>query len=506
MFTAPQAIFVASCLLTGVFGNAKEVMRKAQRHGEYVDYAGESHHMAFEDDNELQGVQAVVVDPSGATHLEAAPIEPVSVSLEDADTETDTEGEIADALRQARAELAAQIVEQNKEKDATDLALERAKEDKASHSGELEIAMKWLAYYQNKTEHLKKAVKGYSDKIDSLTTMSSKQQSEIDRLTKAHNAKHNAAQLADDLETTITNLNDQITNKTQFKKDTMEAQSAERKKSKAQCDNKITNLEGEIAKITLSIQEAQTELDLLNQVHTTASCAEKEAKNENICKRCTKGKPCGDTCVAANATCFHDHGCACKVEGTAKASSLLAQDETTDGHPLHKELNDAKAAIRKVIAQHKDTMDELKASLSTNEEKRETLLKEKRRALEDFEVTLKELAGQKTTLKSQLGAATTAKQNAQDKLSQTIADGKAGMKQLADQLRQQIKELEAERKSTESERASMITTCAEVSKALLDAHGNAISALDSELSQFAQMLKDAEGKLNVVKSENGLSR
>lgn len=496
--------------MTGVFGNAKEVMRKAHKHGEYVDYAGESHHMAFEDDNELQGVQAVVVEPSGATHLEAAPIEPVSVEELTADTETDSEGDVADALRQAREELAAQIVEQNKEKDATDLALERAKEDKASHAGELEIAMKWLAYYQNKTEHLKKALEGYSNKIDSLTTMSSTQQAEIDRLTKAHNAKHNAAELADDLETTITSLNDQITNKTQFKKDTLEAHSAERQKSKAQCDNKINNLEGMIANLTLSIQEAQTELDLLSQVHTTASCAEKEAKNENICKRCTNGQPCGDTCIAANATCYHDHGCACKVEGTAKPSSLLSQDGASvvgeDGHPLQTQLNDAKAAIRKVIAQHKDTIDELKASMSTNEEKREQLLKEKRRALEDFQVTLKELAEQKTKLKSQLGAATKAKQNAQDKLSQTIADGKAGIQQLAGQLRQQIKELEQERKSTEEERAKQITTCAEVSKALLDAHGNAISALDSELSQLEQMLKDAEGKLNVVKTENGLSR
>jgi hypothetical protein len=32
---------------------------------------------------------------------------------------------------------------------------------------------------------------------------------------------------------------------------------------------------------------------------------------QGCCKHCTKGKPCGDTCIARNKTCHVGPGCAC---------------------------------------------------------------------------------------------------------------------------------------------------------------------------------------------------
>lgn len=33
---------------------------------------------------------------------------------------------------------------------------------------------------------------------------------------------------------------------------------------------------------------------------------------EDCCKRCTKGKPCGDTCIEKTETCKKGAGCACE--------------------------------------------------------------------------------------------------------------------------------------------------------------------------------------------------
>jgi hypothetical protein len=35
------------------------------------------------------------------------------------------------------------------------------------------------------------------------------------------------------------------------------------------------------------------------------------ARESRCCKVCTKGKPCGDTCIAQDKTCHVGPGCAC---------------------------------------------------------------------------------------------------------------------------------------------------------------------------------------------------
>lgn len=44
-----------------------------------------------------------------------------------------------------------------------------------------------------------------------------------------------------------------------------------------------------------------------------ASCEQdcKGGTQSACCKVCTTGKPCGDTCIAANDTCHQAPGCAC---------------------------------------------------------------------------------------------------------------------------------------------------------------------------------------------------
>jgi len=42
----------------------------------------------------------------------------------------------------------------------------------------------------------------------------------------------------------------------------------------------------------------------------TAACA-KDGTGPGCCKVCSTGKACGDTCIAATATCHVGPGCAC---------------------------------------------------------------------------------------------------------------------------------------------------------------------------------------------------
>lgn len=36
------------------------------------------------------------------------------------------------------------------------------------------------------------------------------------------------------------------------------------------------------------------------------------ADGTQCCKRCSKGKPCGDSCIAKNKTCTKGKGCTCQ--------------------------------------------------------------------------------------------------------------------------------------------------------------------------------------------------
>lgn len=41
------------------------------------------------------------------------------------------------------------------------------------------------------------------------------------------------------------------------------------------------------------------------------ACASTTGESVQCCKRCVRGKPCGDTCIARNKTCHRGRGCAC---------------------------------------------------------------------------------------------------------------------------------------------------------------------------------------------------
>merc|ERR1719198_243404 len=302
----------------------------------------------------------------------------------------DARGPVADALHNAKAELDNQITEQEKAKSDIDLALQRAMQDKEEKENELEKAMEWYNYWITKHAQLQDTISNISSKIDGLTSLSNSQQTELDRLRAAAAAKHNAAKMAKDLEDLIISLTDQIAQKDKLLADTKVSQATKRQNQQADCDAAIQKFTDSIANLTSSINAAQAELDLLTELHTERSCAGKEAKNERICKRCTAGEPCGDTCISANKTCHHDLGCACKDED---ASSLLETEpaEDDDTHPLQTQLRNAKAELRKIIAQHQQTIDSLSTDIKENEDKQKKLTTEKQGAMEDYDNSLKEL-------------------------------------------------------------------------------------------------------------------
>jgi hypothetical protein len=51
-------------------------------------------------------------------------------------------------------------------------------------------------------------------------------------------------------------------------------------------------------------------LILLGTTPTLPSCGSDNGTSD-CCKVCTSGKPCGDTCISATATCNVGPGCAC---------------------------------------------------------------------------------------------------------------------------------------------------------------------------------------------------
>lgn len=54
--------------------------------------------------------------------------------------------------------------------------------------------------------------------------------------------------------------------------------------------------------------------DVAEQVRQAPRVQERPADTRSgraCCKRCTKGKPCGDSCIAVSRTCRKGPGCAC---------------------------------------------------------------------------------------------------------------------------------------------------------------------------------------------------
>lgn len=50
---------------------------------------------------------------------------------------------------------------------------------------------------------------------------------------------------------------------------------------------------------------------LLKQAPTSAQMTPVPAQPAACCKHCSKGKPCGDSCISRDKTCRKGPGCAC---------------------------------------------------------------------------------------------------------------------------------------------------------------------------------------------------
>jgi len=201
----------------------------------------------------------------------------------------DTWGPVAQALYNAKAELANQIQEHEKALSDTNIALTRAEEDKAQKEAALQEAIRQYTYYINRHKGLQVEIANVTNTISTLTDLSISQQNEIDRLTAAHDAKHNAAKTAEDLEALVVSLTVQIAEKKKVKEQ-IEADHAHAVHEKtSSCAAAITKFGDTIQNLTSRIDDAQAQYDLLSELHTSLSCSEKQAKNERVCKKCTEG-------------------------------------------------------------------------------------------------------------------------------------------------------------------------------------------------------------------------
>jgi len=178
--------------------------------------------------------------------------------------------------------------------------------------------------------------------------------------------------------------------------------------------------------------------------------------------------------------------------------------ETDDAHPLRAKFNKAKAEIRKIIAQHQQTMDDYQSSISDNIAQTKDLQTKKERAVADYDRALKELADQKKKLWDAHNTTKTNKIKAEEDLALAIAEGTASINKLAKELKDSIAELTAERTQTQQQRAQLITTCEEERKSLLSSQGQVISAFKAEISQLKQQKTDAQQKLDALMADHGV--
>jgi chromosome segregation ATPase len=469
-------------------------MRKvaSQAQAIMVESSGAVRAMTRKASKSRDGSTVISVESSGALRV-----------IEPAEDQVMSAGPVAEALYNAKQELANQIQEEKKAKSDTDLTLSRAEADKASKESLLEDAFNMYQKYLKEHDSLKLEIANVTKTIASLTSLSISQQTEIDRLKALHDAKHDAAKTAEDLEALIANLKEQIVKKKEQKASAEGSHQHALQVKDQTCDNRITELSHTISNLTANIDGVQAEYDSLTALHTETYCEEKAAKNQSICKRCAEGEePCGDTCKAAGETCYHDPGCACK---DASASFLEVEpSEGDDAHPLREKLNKAKAEIRKIIAQHQQTMDGYKSSISDNVAQTEELRTQKERAVADYDRALKELSDHKKSMWDSHAIAKANKIKAEEDLAVAIAEGTGAIDKLAKELRDSIAELTAERSRTQQQRAQLITTCEEERKALLSSQGSIISAFVAEISQLNQQETDAQQKLDTLKASHGV--
>jgi len=188
--------------------------------------------------------------------------------------------------------------------------------------------------------------------IASLTLLKSQQQVEIGRLEKARDATLGKSQSAEVLETLIAQLSNQISEKQQVKSDVVAQHQDELQEAERECDRKLDNYTTLIGNLTLSINEAQRELDLLLENHTAA-----------------EPSSVGTTFLLA----------------FGKNNITIVPGP----HPLRGELEDAKAAIRKIIAQHQDDINSISLSIKAKEEAIAEVEKQRERQAADFDGALK---------------------------------------------------------------------------------------------------------------------
>jgi hypothetical protein len=450
---------------------------------------------------EPEVVSGAIIESTGKVSSEVPPLlSPPSLGK--------NKGPVAEALYNAKAELANQIVEHSKAKGDTMIALTRAMEDKSSKESDLAEAFRLYEHYLLEHTQLTAQIAKSTATISALTELSETQQAEIERLNAAHEAKHNAAKTADDLETLVGSLKDHMIQKEAVKASTDANHKLALEDQNKECEAAFTKFDTLIANITSQIAEAKAEHDLLTELHTATSCADKEAKSERICKRCTGSeKPCGDTCVAESETCHHDAGCACRDESAPAGASFieLGSSGVADPHPLKKQIADAKAELRKIIATHQASMDSLRASITINEENSQELEGQKTMAIADYDRALKTLADEKKSLEDSHAVAKTTKLANEEGLRDAESKGTKAIAALTAQLQESIGTLTDQRKRQQESRAEQVTTCEENRKGMLITQSNAIGALDAELSQLDRQKSDAEKDLETLAAQHGVA-
>merc|ERR1719199_1502009 len=140
---------------------------------------------------------------------------------------------MSEALRKAKAEIVAQIIEQQRAKSDAEALIKRSQATKAAKQRELSSASSWYKFWywkiwSNKKKTLENDIKALDITIAKMTSLISTIQAQIKKLEAERDATHDAVGAAETLEKSLTTLEGEIQQKEEVKASTTAANAASR--------------------------------------------------------------------------------------------------------------------------------------------------------------------------------------------------------------------------------------------------------------------------------------
>jgi chromosome segregation ATPase len=165
-------------------------------------------------------------------------------------------------------------------------------------------------------------------------------------------------------------------------------------------------------------------------------------------------------------------------------------------------LENAKAAIRKVIAQHEETITTLQAAIDVSTDDAAQEQDAKDAVVAKFDSRLKRFADAKAQLQADQDAAKAKKEEAERQLADTTSKGEEQIAKLLATLKASVDSLKEERTKTEADRTKQIDTNAATMQNLLNSQNEAVNEMTAAIERLKGQKNTAREILQNLKAKN----